>query len=156
MTIPSWFDFNHDSCKRIIVELQHHICVYYLVFCILLQAEDLTFHAHLAIDLSIVINYHYYLSMCFGNGYINSYLFTGLKFMIDAGTPMLRLSQIWSGGAHSNWFLCLCNMSSSLVWASSYFLAQKNIPGSFAPILSCPWNQTFLWESLIRLSEEWY
>lgn len=46
----------------------------------------------------------------------------------------------------------------SLFIVLSTFLppGQQDIPGSFAPILSCLWNQTFLWEPLAPLRGELY
>lgn len=63
--------------------------------------------------------------MYFWNGHMNSYLFNGLKFMIDAGTLMFKLFQIWPGVAYSSQPWCPCNMLSSSFCTPSYFLASK-------------------------------
>ena len=125
------------------------------------KQETLFFiYLYLSVCLSIYLhiyhyNHHHHLSMCFWNRRMNFYLFNGLKFMIDAGTLILKLSQIWPGAAHSSQSLCPCSMLSSLFWAPSYFLAQ-DILDSFALNLSCPWHQTFLWEPMVPLRGEWY
>ena len=75
---------------------------------------------------------------------MNSDLFSGLKFTIDAETLILKLFQIWAGVVRSSQSWYPFNMFSSLFWVPSYFLAQQDTPESFGSILFCLWNQTFL------------
>lgn len=68
--------------------------------------------------------------------YSMGYIFNGFdkcyNLLLSLLILMLKLSQIWPVGTPSSWLQCPFDMSPSLL-AFLFFLAQKDVPGSYCP-----------------------